>query len=90
MEAEYRLHDKLEYYSDIFYYVDDILCMHHDPHNVLNKLNLSVPLKSGSGRTPDMHLNTELKHMQIHHGILAWSTKLVQETVRIAQIWRYP
>ena len=39
--------DKLEYYSYILYYVDDILCIHHDPDNVLNKLNGYAPLKPG-------------------------------------------
>ena len=40
--------DKLEYYSYILCYVDDILCIHNDQDNVLNKLNGYVPLKPGS------------------------------------------
>ena len=37
MKAEYRLEGKLEYYSYILWYVDDILCIQHDPDDVLNK-----------------------------------------------------
>ena len=39
MKPEYRPEDKLEYYSYILCYMDDILCIHHDPDDVLNKLN---------------------------------------------------
>ena len=35
IKAEYRPEDKFEYYT----YVDDILCIHLDPDDVLNKLN---------------------------------------------------
>ena len=39
IKAEYRPEDKLEYYPYILHYVDDILCTHHYPDDVLNKLN---------------------------------------------------
>ena len=63
MEAEYRPGVKLECYSYILCYVDDILCIHHDPDDVLNKLNKYVPLKPSSVRSPDMYLVTKLKCM---------------------------
>ena len=44
-KAEYKPEDKLEYYSYILCYVNDILCIHHDPDDVLNKLNGYMPLK---------------------------------------------
>ena len=47
MKAEYKPEDKSEYYSYILFYVDDILCVHHDRGNVLNKLNTYVLLKPG-------------------------------------------
>ena len=59
-KAQYRPEDKLEYYSYILYYVDDTLCIHHDPDDVLNKLNGYVPLKPGSVRSPDMYLGMKL------------------------------
>ena len=52
MKAEYRPEDKLEYYSYILCYVDDILCIHHDPDDVLNKLNGYMPLQPSSVRNP--------------------------------------
>ena len=39
MKAEFRLEDKLEYYTYILCYVDDTFCIHHDPDHILNKLN---------------------------------------------------
>ena len=39
MKPPNRPEDKLEYYSYILCNTDDILCIHHDPDGVLNKLN---------------------------------------------------
>ena len=69
MKAEQRPKDKLEYYSYILCCMDDILCIHHDPDNVFNKLNGYMPLKPASDRTPNMYFGTKLKHMQLHNGI---------------------
>ena len=59
MKAQYRLDDKLQYYSYILGYVDDISCIHHDQDDVLNKLNGYVPLKLRSVRSLDMYLGTK-------------------------------
>ena len=37
MKIDHRPEDKLEYFSYILCYVDDILCIYHDPDNVLNQ-----------------------------------------------------
>ena len=76
VKAEYRSGDKLEYYSYILCYVDDIFCINHDPDDLLNKLNRYVPLKHSSVGSPDMYLGTKLKHLQLHDGIWAWSMSL--------------
>ena len=76
MKAHYRLEDKLEFYSYISCYVDDILSIHHDPDDLLNKLNRYVPLKPSSIRSPDMYFGEKLEHMQLHNGIWAWSMHL--------------
>ena len=60
MKAEYRTEDKLENYSFILCYVDDILCIHNDPDYVLNKLNGYVMLKHCSVRSPNIYLGTKL------------------------------
>ena len=69
MKAEYRLGDKLEHYSYIVYYMDGILCLHHNPDDVLIKLKRYVTLKSGSVWSPDMYLGTILMCMQLYNGI---------------------
>ena len=63
--------DKFEYYSFIFCYVDYILCIHNDPDDVFNKLNLYVQLKPGSFGSPNIYLGTKLKMMQLYNGIWA-------------------
>ena len=88
MKAQCRSEDKLQYYSYILCYVDDILCIHHNPDYVLNKLNEYVLLKPGSTKSPNMYLSTKLKHMQLYNGIWAWSMsafKYVQEAVKICR-----
>ena len=86
MKAQYRLEDKLEYYSYIKCYVDDMLCLNHDPHDVLNKLNGNVPLKPRSVRSTNMYLDTKLKCIQLHNHIWAWSlspSNNIQEAIRL-------
>ena len=85
MKAEHRPEDKLEYFSYMLCYVNDILCIHHDPDDELNRLNGYVPIKPGSVGHPDMYLGTKLKCMQLH-SIWAWSispSKYVREAGRI-------
>ena len=53
--------DTFEYYSCILYYVDDIVCIRHDPGDVLNKLNGYVPLKPRSVKSHNMYLGSKLK-----------------------------
>ena len=48
MKAEYRLEEKLQYYSYALCYVDDILCIHHNSGDALNKLIRYMLLKPGS------------------------------------------
>ena len=63
IKAEYNAEDKLEYYTYILCYVDEILCIHHDLDNALNNLNGYVPWS--------MYLGTKLKCMQLYNGIWA-------------------
>ena len=86
MKAQYRPEWMLKYLSYIVCCLDDILCIHHDQNDVLNKLNGFVPLKPGSVGSPDMYFGMKHKCMQLHNGIWAWFIspyKFVQEAVRI-------
>ena len=53
--------DKFEFYSCIQCYEDGMLCIHHDPDDVLNKLNHHVSLKSGSVGSSNMFIGTKLQ-----------------------------
>ena len=68
--------------------MDDILCIHHNPDDVSNKLNGYVPLNPGSVRSPKMYLGIKLKCIQQDNDIWAWSmspSKYVQEAGRICE-----
>ena len=89
-KPETRPQDKLEYYSYIPHYVDDIKCIHHDPDDALNKLNCYVPLKSVSVGSTNMYLGTKLNLMQLHNGIWAWSmspSNYIHEPIRICKYY---
>jgi hypothetical protein len=60
-KAETRPDDNLRYYAYILYYVDDILCIHHDPMYVLNSINGYMPLKPYSVGDPDIYLDAKLE-----------------------------
>ncbi len=78
-KAETRPADSFEYYAYILCYVDDILCVHHNPMSVLNLINGYMPLKQLSVGDPDIYLT------QLDNGIWAWGlspSKYVTQAVR--------
>jgi hypothetical protein len=56
----------------LFYYVDEILCVHHDPTTVLDKINGYMPLKQSLVGDPDIFLGAKLRKNQLTNGIWAW------------------
>jgi hypothetical protein len=71
-KAETRPADSFRYYTYIHCYVDDILCVHHDPMSVLNLINGYMPLKPSLIGDPDIYLGAKLKLTQLDNGIWAW------------------
>ena len=71
-KAETRPADSFRYYAYILCFVDDILCVHHDPMSVLNLINVYMPLKPSSVGDPDIYLGAKLKLTQLDNGIWAW------------------
>jgi hypothetical protein len=67
-----RLKDNVHYYTYILCYVDDILCMHHDPMSVMGEINKYLPLKPSSLGDPDIYLGAKLKEMRLPNGVMAW------------------
>jgi hypothetical protein len=59
--AETRPDDNIRYYAYIICYVDNILCVHHNPMTVLNMINGYMPLKPSSVGNPDIYLGAKLK-----------------------------
>jgi hypothetical protein len=61
LKAVTRPEDNVRYYAYILSYVDDILCIHHDPMSVMNEINKHLPLKPSSVGNPDIYLGAKLK-----------------------------
>jgi hypothetical protein len=65
---EYNVH----YYTYILCYVDDILCIHHDPMSVMSEINGYLTLKPSSVGDPDIYFRLKLKQTQLPNGVMAW------------------
>jgi hypothetical protein len=65
-------------------YVDDILCVHHDPGSPLAKLDEYFKMKEGSIQVPTFYLGAKLKKTVLPNGVVTWgmsSSKYVQSAV---------
>jgi hypothetical protein len=84
-KAEIRPVDNFRYYAYILCYVDDILCIHHDPVSVLDLINGYMPLKPSLVGDPDIYLDAKLKLTRLENGIWAWGlspSKYVAQAVK--------
>jgi hypothetical protein len=66
-------------------YVDDILCVHHDPGSALANLDEYFKMKEGSIQVPTFYLGAKLKKTVLPNGVVAWgmsSRKYVQSAVQ--------
>jgi hypothetical protein len=63
------------YYAYILCYVDDILCIHHNPMSVLNKINGYLPLKPSLVGDPDIYLGAKLKQTLLPYGVWTWGLR---------------
>jgi len=80
-----RPSDGLRYYAYILLYVDDCLCIHHDPEGALRELDKYFQMKPGSIGDPDIYLGGKLRRTQLENGVHAWAmsaSKYVQESVK--------
>ncbi len=71
-KAETRPVDNLRYYAYILCYVDNVLCVHHNPMTVLNLINGYMPLKPSLVGDPDIYLGAKLKMTQLDNKMWAW------------------
>jgi hypothetical protein len=85
MKAETRPDDGVLYWAYILIYVDDILCVHHDPGSPLAKLDEYLKMKEGSIQVPTFYVGTKLKKTFLPNGVVAWgmsSSKYVHSAVQ--------
>jgi hypothetical protein len=72
MKAETRPDDGVLYWAYILIYVDDILCVHHDPGSPLANLYEYFKMKEGSIQVPTFYLGAKLKKTVLPNGVVAW------------------
>jgi hypothetical protein len=90
MKAETRPDDGVLYWAYILIYVDDSLCVPHDPGTPLAKLDEYFKMKEGSIQVPTFYLGAKLKKTVLPNGIVAWgmsSRKYVQSAVQNVQYY---
>jgi hypothetical protein len=71
MKAETYPDDDVFYLAYILIYVDDILCVHHDPGYPLSKLDGYFKMKEGSIQVPTFYLSTKLKNNVLPNDVVA-------------------
>jgi hypothetical protein len=89
LKAVTRPDDNVRYYAYILCYVDDILCIHHDPMSVMSEINSYLPLKPSSVGDPDIYLSAKLKQTQQPNEVIARGlspSKYVVQAVKNRQI----
>jgi hypothetical protein len=89
LKAVTRPEDNVHYYAYILCYVDDILCIHHDPVSVMSEINKYLPLKPSSVGNPDIYLGAKLKETRLSNGVMVWGlslSKYVLQAVKNCQL----
>jgi hypothetical protein len=88
MKEETLPDDGVKYWAYILIYVDDILCVHHDPGTSLAQIDKYFKTKPGSIMEPTFYLVAKLKKTVMLNGLVAWgmsSSKYAQAAVQNVQ-----
>jgi hypothetical protein len=88
MKEEIRTDDGVKYWAYILIYVDDILCVHHEPGTSLAQIDKYFKMKPGSIMEPNFYLGAKLKKTVMQNGVVAWgmsSSKYFQAAVQNVQ-----
>jgi nitric oxide synthase oxygenase domain/subunit len=72
MKEEKRPDDGVKYWAYILIYVDDIVCVHHDPGTSLAQIDKYFKMKPGSIMEPTFYLGAKLKKTVMPNGMVAW------------------
>ncbi len=65
--------DGFECYEYILCYVDDVLCMSHNPMKSMKQMQSDFKLKDNKIEPPDMHLGATLDKMKLDSGKCCWT-----------------
>ncbi len=65
--------DGFEYYEYILCYVDDVLCMSHDPMKSVKRIQEDFKLKDDKIEPPDVCLGATLDKMELADGKTCWT-----------------
>jgi hypothetical protein len=88
MKAYTRPDDSVLYLEYILIYVDDIICVYHDPGAPLAKFDENFKMKEGSIQVPTFYVGAKLKKTVLPNGVVAWgmsSRNYVQSPVQNVQ-----
>jgi hypothetical protein len=88
MKAETWPDHGVLYWAYIFIYVDDIMCVYHDPGTPLAKLDEYFKMKEGSIQVPTFYLDEKLKDTVLPNGVVDWgmvSSKYFQSDIHNEQ-----
>jgi hypothetical protein len=88
MKAETHPDDGVLYWAYILIYVDDILCVHHDPVTPIVNLDEYFKIKEGSIQVPTFYLGAKLNKNVLPNGVVDWgmsSSKHMQYAVQNVQ-----
>jgi hypothetical protein len=88
IKEETRPNDGVKYWAYILIYVNDMLCVHHDPGTSLAQIDKYFKMKPGSIMEPTFYLGANLKKTVIPNGVVTWgmsSSKYVQAAVQNVQ-----
>jgi hypothetical protein len=88
MKAETHPADDVMYWAYILIYVDDFLCVHHDPGTPLAKLDEYFKMKEGSIQVATFYVGEKLKKTVFPNGVVYWimsSSKCVEDAVQNLQ-----
>jgi deoxycytidine triphosphate deaminase len=80
-----RESDGHKYYEYVLIYVDDIMCVSHQPQAVLSRVDKFFPMNPGSIREPDYYLGAKVSKVKLPNTVTAWAqspSKYVREAVK--------